>query len=70
MDVKPAKCACYHCVSFIFGSWARAEKNQSSALASFAAGVTGAGLDGAVVIADWLDLRHRVSLTHGWPHGA
>jgi hypothetical protein len=38
-----------------------------AALASFAAGTTGAGLDGAVFDPDWLDLRQRVSLTHGWP---
>jgi hypothetical protein len=38
-----------------------------AALASFAAGATGAGLDGAVVDPDWLDLRQRVFLTHGWP---
>jgi len=36
-----------------------------AALAPFAAGTTGAGLDGAVFIANWLDLRHRVFLTHG-----
>ncbi|SIT37102.1 hypothetical protein BN2475_100123 [Paraburkholderia ribeironis] len=41
-----------------------------AALASFAAGTTGAGLGGAVFIADWLNLRHRTSLTHGWPRCA
>ncbi|MFM0224607.1 hypothetical protein [Paraburkholderia dipogonis] len=41
-----------------------------AALAPFTAGNTGAGLDDAVFIANWLDLRHRVSLTHGWPRRA
>jgi hypothetical protein len=50
--------------------WACAENNQPAAQAPFTAGITGAGLDGAVFIANWLDLRHRVSLTHGWPRNA
>jgi hypothetical protein len=41
--------------------------SNPTALASSAAGFPGAGLDGAVSTANWLDLRHRVFLTHGWP---
>jgi hypothetical protein len=52
----------------VFG---RALKTTNRAAhAPFAAGITGAGLDGAVFIANWLDLRQRVSLTHGWPRSA
>jgi len=52
----------------IFRALGRALKTTNpAALAPFAAGFPGAGLDGAVITANWLDLRHRASLTHGWP---
>jgi hypothetical protein len=55
----------------LYLAFGRALKTTNpAALASIAAGITGAGLDGAVFIANWLDLRHGVSLTHGWPRSA
>jgi hypothetical protein len=46
------------------------KRTNPAALASFAVGIPGAGLAGADFIANWLDLRHRVSLPHGWPRNA
>jgi hypothetical protein len=43
------------------------KKTNPAARASFAAGTIRAGRDGVVSDPDWLDLRQRVFLTHGWP---
>ncbi|WP_217997661.1 hypothetical protein [Paraburkholderia ginsengisoli] len=46
-DGKSVKCACYHCVSFILAFGRALKRTNPAALASFAAGITGTGLDGA-----------------------
>ncbi len=51
-----------------FCPWACTENNHSCRPQS--AGYAGAGHDTAALRRSWLDLRHRVSLTHGWPRRA